>query len=247
MRNIYKPEIKLDRNSTIPLHQQITDPIRKAIAEGLVRPGDKIEDEVSMAKRLGVSRPTTRHALQSLVEMGLVVRWRSAGTIVAPREIHRSSALTSLHDDLVKAGHESRTELLSYEVLEADEEILTQLNVRRGEKVVKVERLRFSDGAPLAILKNIFPYSVAPSAEEIVQGGLYATLRKGGVEIISAHQKMSARRASAKETRLLNLKRGAPVLIVQRKAYDSKGQLMEYGDHVYAAENYSVSCILTAN
>lgn len=247
MCKVYKPEIALERGSSVPLHLQITEPIRKAIAEGKLRSGDKIEDEVSMAKRLGVSRPTTRHALQNLVDMGLVVRWRSAGTIVAPREIHRSSALTSLHDDLIKSGRKSRTKLLSYEVVEADEDIISRLNVRKGDKVVKVERLRFSDEIPLAILKNIFPYSIAPSAEELIEGGLYTTLREAGVEIISAHQKMSARRATAKETRLLNLKRSAPVLIVERKAFDSKGQMMEYGDHVYSAENYSVSCILSAN
>ncbi|MDO5747856.1 MAG: GntR family transcriptional regulator [Actinomycetaceae bacterium] len=241
-----KPEVVIERNSDVPLHAQITEPIRQKITEGKFLPGQRFEDEITMAKRLGVSRPTVRHAFQTLVELGLVVRRRSAGTIVAPREIHRSPVLTSLYDDLVESGHSPSTKLISYEYLHADDDIADKLGINRGDLVVKAVRLRLSDNEPLAILKNYFPDEVAPAKDDLMRGGLYRTLGEMGVEVTSAHQTVSARKASTEETDLLQEKRGAPVLLVQRIAFDKNGRIVECGDHIYRAHNYSVSFVLTA-
>lgn len=244
---IIKPEVKINRDKDLPLHIQIAEPIRTSITTGEYLPGQRFEDEVTMAKRLGVSRPTVRHAFQNLVDLGLVVRRRSAGTIVAPREIHRSPILTSLYDDLVEAGHSPSTRLISYEYLHADEDIADKLGIDPNDLVVKAVRLRFSDNEPLAILTNYFPDAVAPTKDELMRGGLYRTLEQSGIEVSSAHQTVSARKVAAEEMELLDEKRGAPVLLVQRIAFDKNGQIVECGDHVYRAHNYSVSFVLSAN
>ncbi|WP_231979473.1 GntR family transcriptional regulator [Tessaracoccus coleopterorum] len=48
-----------------------------------------IEDEVSMAHRLDVARPTARRALQELATKGLLTRRRGVGTRVTPPHVHR--------------------------------------------------------------------------------------------------------------------------------------------------------------
>jgi DNA-binding GntR family transcriptional regulator len=53
-----------------------------AIERGDLAPGDRLESEVQIAGRLGLSRPTVRQAIQHLVEKGLIVRRRGVGTRV---------------------------------------------------------------------------------------------------------------------------------------------------------------------
>ena len=84
MEPTYEPEITLDRDSQVPLYQQIAKPIETAILSGALPAGAMIEDEVSMASRLDVARPTARRALQELASRGLLTRRRG----VAPASPH---------------------------------------------------------------------------------------------------------------------------------------------------------------
>lgn len=68
--------VKLNRNSAEPLYQQILMPISQLIKSGKLKPNQLLEDEISMAHRLDISRPTARRALQELVDSGLLVRRR---------------------------------------------------------------------------------------------------------------------------------------------------------------------------
>ncbi|WP_274755855.1 GntR family transcriptional regulator, partial [Actinotignum sanguinis] len=64
------PRIVFDSRSSTPLHQQITQSLASLIDSGTLLPGQLLEDEVSMSRRLGVSRPTLRRALQVLTDEG---------------------------------------------------------------------------------------------------------------------------------------------------------------------------------
>ena len=64
----------------------------------------RLDNEVELAERLGLSRPTVRAAFLYLANKGMVVRKRGAGTLVAKERIDRDVELTSLYDDLAAAG-----------------------------------------------------------------------------------------------------------------------------------------------
>lgn len=242
----YVAAIKLDRNSPMPLYHQIAQPLSDLINHGKLAPGQLIEDEITMAHRLRVSRPTARRALQELVNRGLVVRRRGAGTRVTPSHVHRPLGLTSLNDDLQRAGYKTRTTVLSYEVLLADEHQAGLLKTEPGSEIVRIHRLRFIDDNPLAILTNLMPRRVAPSLKDLSERGLYACLRKQGVKLASAEQTIGARLADKKDADTLDLEPGAALLTMQRTAYDEAGRAIEYGDHVYSAALYSFSFNLFA-
>lgn len=72
----YIPDITLDRSSPVPLYFQISEPIAELINTGALPADTRLEDELSMAARLHVSRPTARQALQRLVDRGLLTRRR---------------------------------------------------------------------------------------------------------------------------------------------------------------------------
>ncbi len=61
--------ISLDKASEEPLHQQISEPLRTMILNNELNPGQLLEDEVGMAKRLDTSRTTVRRAFQNLADL----------------------------------------------------------------------------------------------------------------------------------------------------------------------------------
>lgn len=236
---VYTPDITIDRESSIPLHAQIAEPLIRLIESGQLPPGTKLEDEVSMAERLQVSRPTARRALETLTNRGLIIRRRGAGTQVTPARVHRPMKLSSLNDDLVESGRMPRTSVLEWVLEAATPGIAAALGLAEGDQVVHIRRLRMLGDEPLAIMTNWLPPDLAPSREELSEQGLYARLRAADVRIAVGVQQIGARLATADEARLLNEPTGAALLTMQRTAYDARNRAVEFGKHVYRASMYS--------
>ena len=57
--------------------------------------------------------------------------------------MHRPLELTSLYDDLAKAGQKQRTDVLAFDRRPAGDEVAAELQLSPGEDVWYVERLRF--------------------------------------------------------------------------------------------------------
>ncbi|WP_232374993.1 GntR family transcriptional regulator [Mycolicibacterium mengxianglii] len=230
--------VELDRSSPVPLYFQVAQVFEKAILDGQLKPGDRFENELALASRLSLSRPTTRRAIQELVDKGLLVRKRGVGTQVVQTPVHRPVELTSLFDDLARAGQEPATRVLEYHIGPVSEEIAVHLNLAADAEVVTMRRLRSSGGQPLAVMTNHLPAALAPDREELERAGLYQALRSRGVHIRLAHQRIGAKAADRDEARLLEEKPKAPLLVMNRTAFDDSGRIVEYGSHVYRASRY---------
>lgn len=65
--------------------------LKKEIAEGKARPGDKLPSVVELAERFGVGRSTIREALSALKAMGLLDIRQGGGTYVKAKEAESAS------------------------------------------------------------------------------------------------------------------------------------------------------------
>nr|WP_300336587.1 GntR family transcriptional regulator [Actinomyces sp.] len=240
----FQLDVTVDRDSSVPLHMQISEPLAALILDGTLEPGTRLEDEVSMAKRLNVSRPTARQALQRLADRGLVARRRGAGTTVTSPHVHRPMQLSSLLADLTEGGHEVSTSVISYERRPATNEEAQSLQVDPGTEIVRVQRLRRADGEPIALMTNLLPAASAPSAQDLERNGLYELLRAADIVPVSATQVIGARNATTKEAEALGEHRRAALLTATRTAYDTNGHVIEYGTHIYRASRYSFETTL---
>lgn len=235
----------LDRSGPIPLYFQVATRIESAILDGTLPPGARLENEVSLGERLGLSRPTVRRAIQDLVDKGLLVRRRGIGTQVVHGQVTRKVELTSLYEDLARENRTPSTEILAQEVIEAEGLVAENLGVPAGSNVLHIKRLRFADGVPLAILENYLPEEFAGlGKKELLEHGLYQVLRGSGVSIRVARQNIGARRASVLESGLLHIDKQEPVLTMDRTAYDNSGRAVEYGHHCYRPDLYSFEITL---
>lgn len=239
------PAFTLDRSSPVPLYFQVAEQFERAILEGTIAPGERIDNEVALAQKLGLSRPTMRQAIQVLVDKGMLVRKRGVGTQVVHGKIRRSVELTSLHDDLSAAGQKPRTEVIAVGKIAADEDVARELQLAKGADVWSLERLRFVDRQPLAHMHNYIPIDVVDlDAIDLSETGLYAHLRASGIVMRVARQRIGARGASVDEARLLGERKGAPLLTMQRTAYDNAGRAVEYGRHAYRPDLYAFELTL---
>ncbi len=239
--------VEVDRTSPVPLYFQVATRLQELIEAGEIGVGARIENEVDLAERLGVSRPTTRRAIQYLVERGMLVRKRGVGTQVVHPKVRRPVELTSLYDDLVSKGERPRTEVLDLRVVPAPQEVAAALEIRPGTEVTWIERLRHAGGEPLALMHNAIPLDVIRLTEQdLAEHGLYELLRRAGFVPRIATQVIGARAATVAEARVLSEKRGAPLLAMSRTAWDAGGRVLEYGSHLYRATRYSFEVSLSA-
>ena len=238
--------VSLDRGSPVPLYFQVATQLEKMIESGEMPVGGRLPNEVELADRLGVSRPTMRRAIQYLVERGMLVRKRGVGTQIVHPKVRRPVELSSLYDDLVKTGQSPVTEVLDFGVGPASVRMAEQYGVPAGLEVTWFERLRYSGGEPLALMHNAVPTAVLPlERADLERQGLYELLRAAGYVPRMATQIVGARAANAAEARVLGESRGAPLLTMSRTAWDEKGEAVEYGAHVYRASRYSFELSLT--
>jgi DNA-binding GntR family transcriptional regulator len=238
------PAFDIDRSSPTPLYFQLSQAMERAISDGSLPAGSKLENELLLAQHYGLSRPTVRRAVQELVDKGMLVRKRGVGTQVIQPHVRRSVELTSLYDDLARGGEAPSTEVLSLERMPAPADVALELDIAAGEEVVALRRLRRTRGEPLAILTNYLPGGFEPTVAELTERGLYQYLRSQGVHLRVAHQRIGARLARADEARLLDEPPRSALLTMQRTAFDDKGVPVEHGRHAYRASRYDFETTL---
>ncbi|WP_231626392.1 GntR family transcriptional regulator [Streptomyces apocyni] len=230
----------MDRSSPVPLYFQLSQQLESAIEQGTLAPGSLLGNEIDLAERLGLSRPTVRQAIQSLVDKGLLVRRRGVGTQVVHSHVKRPLELSSLYDDLEAAGQRPTTRVLRTTVEPASAEVAAALGIAEGGDVHRVERLRLAHDEPMAYLRNHLPIGLLTlDSPQLEATGLYRLLRAAGITLHSARQSIGARAATAVEAEPLGEHAGAPLLTMERTTFDDTGRAIEFGSHLYRASHYS--------
>lgn len=235
----------LERSGPIPLYFQISQRLEKAILEGDLPAGSRLENEVALGERLGLSRPTIRRAIQELVDKGLLVRRRGIGTQVVHGQVTRGVELTSLYDDLAQSGKRPSTTLLEMTVVPAEALIASALAVEEGTPTLHLRRIRFADNVAFAVMENWLPEDLIDmKVDDIVEHGLYQVMRSRGVTMRVAKQRIGARKATTEEANFLEIDKSSAVLTMDRTAYDNSGRAVEFGHHCYRPDLYSFEVTL---
>jgi DNA-binding GntR family transcriptional regulator len=237
--------IPIDRSSPVPLYHQVVQGIEAAIHSGVLESGSRLDNEIELASKLKLSRPTMRKAMDELVRSGLLVRKRGVGTQVVSNQVRRHLELSSLFDDLKRTGQKPTTEVLEFRHGKADAPITQALDLPSGVNVYHFTRLRSVGGKPLALMENWVRDDITEITEEgLRQLGLYQILRDAGVNFRLASQRIGAMVADARQARLLDTEAGSALVTMERTAVDDTGRNVETGRHVYRADSYSFEMTL---
>lgn len=233
----------VDRGSPVPLYHQVAEHLRRLIASGGLASGEHLPNEIELAASFGLSRPTMRQALDELVREGLIVRRRGVGTVVTPHDFRRGASPTSIYDDLATTGRSPTTRVLSIRS-EAPAPDVTEV-YGDVDTVVALERVRFADGVPLVLMRNWLPARYERlTAGELESTGLYRTMSVYGDVPVRARKYIRAWSAAHREARLLEVRRGAPLLRVRHVGYDAAGAVVDVGDHLFRGDDYAVEVVV---
>jgi DNA-binding LacI/PurR family transcriptional regulator len=93
----------ISRKSSLPLHRQLLNEIRRAILSAELKPHDQLPGELELVDQLGISRATIRRAWEAAIEEGLLYRVAGKGTYVS--EVQPSQPARKIVGFLVPGFH----------------------------------------------------------------------------------------------------------------------------------------------
>ncbi|MDQ1901645.1 GntR family transcriptional regulator [Paracoccus sp. WLY502] len=223
-----------------PLYLQFQRRIADAIASGRLAPGDSLPPEREMAVLTGLSRVTVRRAVQELVALGQLVQRRGSGTFVA-RKVERLeqalSLLTSFTEDMARRGRSVESRWIRRGLFAPTPQEVMALGLGSSDGVARLERVRLSDGVPLAIERASLPRHVLPHPEA-VESSLYTVLAEQGLRPVRAVQRISATNLTEEDAALLHVSPGVAGLAIERISYLPSGQVIEFTRSLYRGDAY---------
>lgn len=245
MQQIFSPEGFADPG-TGPLYLKLQRRIAAAITDGRLDPGDSLPPERDMAAMTGLSRVTVRKAVQALVEAGQLVQRRGSGTFVAPKVERLEQALsllTSFTEDMARRGKAVESVWISRAIHSPTPEEVMALGLAAKDRVARLERVRRTDGVPLAIERATLSTAVLPDPM-LVDRSLYAALAERGLRPVRAVQRISATNLGALDAGLLEVPVGAAGLRIERVSYLASGRVVEFTRSIYRGDAYDFAAEL---
>jgi GntR family transcriptional regulator len=88
---------RVNKDESVPLHEQVAAEVRRAIADGEALQGERLPPAVDLAKELGVNKNTVIRALHVLRDEGLVDFTRGRGVRVVG-SASRSAVIERIDD-----------------------------------------------------------------------------------------------------------------------------------------------------
>lgn len=218
-------------NDLVPVYQQIKEIVRRRIADGVYGPMEKIPSESEFVKEFGVSRLTIRQAIGIMVQEGLLVSKRGAGSFVTsdrkPLENLHRRFCASIED---LSYHQEKLKTLHAEIslIHPSPVIRQKLNLGvEEEKVVEVTRVRYAEETSTVVIKSYLPLKYGQRLDEKkLKKSLIMELLETdmGIAIKRVHQSMEATFAQKKVANLLGIPSGSPILMVERVMMAAKGK-----------------------
>jgi GntR family transcriptional regulator len=212
-----------------PLYLQVRDALLERIKEGRWKPGASLPSEIDLYRQLGVSLGTLRKALSVLESEQLIVREPGRGTFV--RDHQAGQALGRFNPIRSADGTPLRGEVRSRKVKLAAPTNAERaaLRLKSGEQVVRIHRIRVHDERPFAyeqicVSERRFP-GLASQAD--FPDELEELAQDHGVILARAEAKVRLAPASPAAAQALALVERAPVLSIERLAFDTDHEPIE--------------------
>lgn len=150
-------------NQSLPPHQDnlvvlTANRIRERIESRVIPPGSRLPNELELAEAMGVSRGTVRAALSLLQQQGLLWRRQGIGTFVSEtpmleNRLDLNFSYTALIESL---GHRPGCRLISCQILPAERDYASRLEVEVDTPLVFIHRVRTADNQPVVASLDIF-------------------------------------------------------------------------------------------
>lgn len=231
----------IDHSSSIPLHAQVEELIRKMAGLKSYKEGKLLPNEVELAKQLGISRNTLRQATNKLVYEGVLIRKKGVGTKFS--DIHvdsRARNWSSFSQEMKAKGIEVKNFEIKTTWVHPDKQVARFLGVSEDRKVLQLERLRGTPKGPFVYFISWFhPRTGLTGAEDFTRP-LYEILEQDHSTIAKvSKEEISACLADKELSLKLKMDVGKPVLKRKRMVFDPGNRPVEYNVGYYRGDSFT--------
>ncbi len=224
----------------VPLYRRIHNDLRAKIEAGQYNPGARLPSELELARTYGVSRITSRQALDLLCSEGLLVRRQGMGSFVCTSRVTQPLVrLTDFVEDMAQAGLKAESRVLRFEPEPAAPVLASLLGIEPDTTVFRLDRLRMADGTPIALDWTWLPaqFGKLLAGEDLANQTIYGILEKEyGIPIVSGEYTIEACIAGEDQGELLEIEPGDPLLLFGRTSFTEGGRAVYHQKRFYRAD-----------
>lgn len=232
----------MNKNSIIPLYQQLADDIKQQIIEGKLKENEKLMTELEFSQAYDISRITVRKAIEILADEGYVTKHQGIGTFVAAKKLNRvMNKLLSFTEMCENDGKAASTELVSLEWTSASVSISQYLHKSEKDRVLKIVRIRKSDGEPVMLEEAYFPSKYSYLMGEDLTSSVYSILRRHDAVPTHAVKTVEICYATKEEAGYLKVREGQVLLLHKDQVMDEEGQVIHYSKLIINPERYKLT------
>lgn len=222
--------IKMNKDSSVPLYQQLIEVIQSQISSGELKPGDRIPTEAELSKLYDISRITVRKAVELLEEEEVLIKKQGIGTFVIAKKLKRDSTrFMGFTEHCRLEGSVAGAQLIVADLIDASVSYAEQLKLEEGEKIIRIIRLRTADNEPVMVEENYFPARFAYLLSEDLTKSLYKILANLDIYAASGQNRISICYADKEEAKYLGVPEGEALLLWKGLCLDNKGNPL----HIY--------------
>lgn len=240
----------IDPYAALPKYFQLASIIKQKIDDGEWQARSPIPSERQLEVLYGVSRTTTREAIDNLVRQGYLYREHGRGTFVSPPKLQKGlMELTSFSEDLLKRGIHPGQIIRDISTMVPPPIILQKLELPSGTPVLRLERIRLGNDVPIGLQTSYLALAegqTITAADLQEYGSLYRILQEKYLIIPSeADETLEVTVATPEEAALLQIKNGAPLLLSERVLFAQNRRPVEYVKILYRGDRYRYYVRLT--
>jgi DNA-binding GntR family transcriptional regulator len=222
-------------------YQTIYEDLKEQIQSGKYLEGEFIPSENELCAIHQTTRMTIRQALSELVREGYIERIHGKGSKVKT-QIRRLGLLNFKGFSEVVEG--AKTMVLHDPSLEKfDDSFFFELSPQQLEEgCIKLERLRLKETEPLMLEHTFLPANFQKLTTNIlIEGSLFKSLRLWyDIEILNLEQSIRAIEADTNVAQLLKIKKGNPIIYIERKYYTNQPNVFIYSALYCSTSKYAL-------
>lgn len=242
--------MNISKSNSEPIHMQIEEMIMEDIKNRVLKPGDRVGSEFGIASKYGISRSTVRNVFDRLVAKNILMRRAGKGTFIAyPVTTKNTSLLVGFSEKMKEIGYTIRTkvEKVEVEVKDISNDVQKVLRLKQDDKIIKINRLRYINEIPFVIHCAFLPYERCKKVIDVdlEKYSLTSTLKNIlMIHLSHAEETIYAYVSTSEESKLLEIKKGSPILVTEGLTYDDHEMPVRYSIAKY---RYDVVRLRTNN
>jgi GntR family transcriptional regulator len=234
------------------LGDRTAERLRMLIAQGILRPGEKLPAEPELATRLGVSRPTLRSAVTELIAGLVLERRRGVGTFVRPAAPLLQTGLEKLQgtgDSIRNLGMKPGVAELRLTHRRPTEPVRTRLRLTPAAMCLHIQRLRTADDQPVMFCDEWVPERVLPNPAALddlgLHDSLYERLAEAGLPVRLATASVVPHSPGAALRRQLGLTGRTPILVLRQLHFATANaeHPVLYSENFYNSEKIALTAV----